>query len=237
MAAVAVSSPVAPSSTEKNAEFALPTLPPQIHTKSMSNVEEAPSTPTQMGFTSPYATPQGSPSKRQFPPGANDLPNVFDNALKLLPPLPQTPSRTEKHQSRPGSPLKPGRQGISEQVNENVSRQEPLPSPQKPFGRTNKENTPPNQWVSKEAAYTASQAAISRQEPYQSRESSNTSSQSRYQPQRGLTAEELEKLQLPRVKRLANVTQLCTSIMNLRQSYTNRARFPRPLLRSPQLCT
>lgn len=209
MTTLAPSTPLAPPSTENKTELSLPTPPPQIHSKSAGELPEAPSTPTQMGFTSPYATPQGSPSKKQFPPGANDLPNVFDHALKLLPPLPQTPAKVDKHQTRPLSPLKPGRQGISEKSNDNVAREEPLPSPTKPFGRTNKENTPPNQWLPKEAVYTASQAAVSRQEPYQSREASDTSSRSRYTPQRGLTAEELEKLQLPRVKRLANVTQLC----------------------------
>ena len=221
MTAMAPSTPLAPSSTENRSEVSLPTPPPQIHTKSTGDIYEAPSTPTQMGFTSPYATPQGSPSKKQFPPGANDLPNVFDNALKLLPPLPQTPSKADKHQTRPGSPLKPGRQGISEQVNDNVSKQELLPSPTKPFGRTDKENTPPNQWLPKEAVYTASQAAVSRQEPYQSRETSDTSSKSRYTPQRGLTAEELEKLQLPRVKRLANVTQLCQYFSTMKPFHAN----------------
>ena len=210
--------PLAPSSAENNSSFALPTPPPQLHTRSTGEIHEAPSTPTQMGFTSPFQTPQGSPSKKQFPPGANDLPGVFDNALKLLPPLPQTPTKADKHQPRPGSPSKSGRQGISEQANDNVPRLETLPSPSKPFGRTNKENTPPNQWLPKEAVYTASQAAASRQEPYQSRETSDTSSKARYTPQRGLTTEELEKLQLPKVKRLANVTQLCEFFIKARSS-------------------
>lgn len=230
MTTMAPSTPMAPPSIESRSEVSLPTPPPQIHTKSTNDIYETPSTPTQMGFTSPFATPQGSPSKKQFPPGANDLPNVFDNALKLLPPLPQTPSKTDKPQARPGSPLKPGRQGISEPANDNVSKQEPLPSPTKPFGRTNKENTPPNQWLPKEAVYTASQAAASRQEPYQSRDTSDTNSKSRYTTQRGLTAEELEKLQLPRVKRLANVTQLCQYLPTCRKLQTNGDRLSRPLL-------
>jgi len=52
------------------------------------------------------------------------------------------------------------------------------------------------------------QAAISRQELYQPREQPPPTVR-KYNTQRGLTAEELEILHKPNVKRLANVTQLC----------------------------
>jgi hypothetical protein len=53
------------------------------------------------------------------------------------------------------------------------------------------------------------QAAMSRQEPYQARDHSEVARRKSHAQLRGLTAEELEKLQLPKVQRLANVTQLC----------------------------
>jgi cell cycle protein kinase DBF2 len=54
---------------------------------------------------------------------------------------------------------------------------------------------------------TQNQAAISRQEQYQSRDQPQITK--KYNTQRGLTPDELEILHKPNVKRLANVTQLC----------------------------
>ena len=98
---------------------------------------------------------------------------------------------------------------MDETLDENIWRQEHLAAPGSPLRKSNKENTPPGGRIGKEVHNTSNQAAVSRQEPYQNREASEASARSRYSPTRGLTAEELEKLKLPKVKRLANVTQIC----------------------------
>ena len=98
---------------------------------------------------------------------------------------------------------------MEESLDENISRQEYLAAPGSPLRKSNKENTPPGGRFGKEVHNTTNQAAVSRQEQYQTKEVSDASARGRYSPTRGLTAEELEKLQLPKVKRLANVTQIC----------------------------
>lgn len=195
--------PLSPSADGRSRpDFNLPMPPPLIHTRSNNNQyeNEQPQTPISAGFTSPYATPQGSPSKKQLPPGANDLPNVFDNAMKLAPASPAKPTRQPLS---PQSPRKGNRQAFEEQGDETVFG---LGSP---LGKSNSENTPPGLRQTKESIFNPNQAAISRQEPYQSRENSDQATRSRLNLQRGLTSEDQEKLQLPKVKRLANVTQLC----------------------------
>jgi hypothetical protein len=144
-------------------------------------------------------TPTGSPSKKQMPPGANDLPNVFENAMKLAP---MSPSK--------GQPKSPGKQGLS-LTDENIARDPFSESvnhnimPGSPTRKSNKENTPPGSYhLAKSPGIQQNQAALSRQEAYQQPENKKGPAQSR-----GLTTEELQKLQLPKVKRLANVTQLC----------------------------
>lgn len=178
--------------------------PPLLHTRSGNEIYEAPHTPTNAGFTSPYATPQGSPSKNKLPPGANDLPDVFESAMSLNQ---GSPVKLGRQQLSPGSPNKGGRQAFEESLDANVNRPDHGLAPGSPTRKQGKENTPPGVRSSKPA--TPNQAAVSRQEPYQARDT-DSGAKSRYNPQRGLTAEELEKLQLPKVKRLANVTQLCT---------------------------
>jgi cell cycle protein kinase DBF2 len=187
-------------------EFKLPMPPPLLHTRSGNALYDSPSTPTSNGFTTPYATPQGSPSKSKLPPGAKDLPNVFDNAMVLSP---SSPTKAGRQQLSPHSPNKTGRQGMEESLEDSTIHQDYLPATGSPSKKSNKENTPPGGRVGKESNYTTSQAAVSRQEPYQSRDVTDASMRSRYSPTRGLTAEELEKLQLPKVKRLANVIQIC----------------------------
>ena len=81
---MAITNPFSPRS-QTDGKMNLPMPPPLLHTRSGNEPYERPSTPNANGFTSPVQTPQGSPSKKQFPPGANDLPNVFDNAMKLAP--------------------------------------------------------------------------------------------------------------------------------------------------------
>ena len=184
----------------------MPMPPPLLHTRSGNELYDGPHTPTSSGFTSPFATPQGSPSKNRLPPGANDLPNVFDNAMKLAP---SSPTKAGRGQLTPHSPNKGSRQILEESLDESVIHQDYGSTPGSPLRKSNKENTPPGGRLGKDASYTPNQAAASRQEPYQNKESADAAARGRYSPNRGLTAEELEKLQLPKVKRLANVTQLC----------------------------
>jgi len=175
--------------------------PPLLHTRSGNAIYEGPQTPTHhSGFTTPVQTPQGSPSKSRMPPGANELPNVFDNAMKLAPTSP-----TKNGRQQPGSP---GKQGLSVSndniggFNESVLQERHIPAPGSPT--RNKENTPPGGLRLGKDLNTQNQAAVSRQEPYQQMDGKKT------QTIRGLTPEELEKIQQPKAKRLANVTQLCT---------------------------
>lgn len=149
----------------------MPTPPPLLHTRSGN----------ENGFTTPISTPQGSPSKNRLPPGAHDLPNVFENSLKL-------------------APLSPSSSAAN--INRDPFVDAPHPGSPK---KLSKENTPPGGGLrfGKENIATQTQAAISRQEPYQQVDSRKIQTQTR-----GLTVEELQKLQQPKVKRLANVTQL-----------------------------
>ena len=82
--------------------------------------------------------------------------------------------------------------------------------PGSPTRKQGKENTSPAGRLGEFAAAAALQnpAALSRQEIYQARDQPPPTIR-KYNTQRGLTAEELEILQKPNVKRLANVTQLC----------------------------
>ncbi|KAE8357204.1 kinase-like domain-containing protein [Aspergillus caelatus] len=175
----------------------LPNPPPLLHTRSGNETLDRPSTPSQNGFTSPVQTPQGSPSKNRFPPGALDLPNVFDKAMKLNPTSPN--KGTYDHYNHPMfSPKK-----SVEDFSESVIRQ----PPGSPTRKANKENTPPSPTrLAKDLGPNPAAAAISRHQPYQPRDVESI--QRRQVQMRGLTPEEMEKLQNPRVKRLVNVTQL-----------------------------
>src|SRR5690242_19827546 len=74
-------------------------MPPPLHTRSTEM--DLPGTPTREAFISPRMTPQGSPSKSHQPPGAFDLPHVFENAMKLFPTM---GSPTKQKPDTPGSP-------------------------------------------------------------------------------------------------------------------------------------
>ncbi len=190
-------------------DFVPPVPPPLLHRRSGNELYDRPHTPTQHGFTSPSQTPQGSPSKNRLPPGANDLPNVFDNAMKLMP---TSPTKSGRQQLTPNSPNKNSIPVVDDSMNnidDSVIHKEYSLTPGSPTRQSNKENTPSGVRPPREANYTPTQAAVSRQEPYQRLEQVDPAGRKGYNPQRGLTAEELEKLQLPKVKRLANVTQLC----------------------------
>lgn len=189
---MAVSNPLSPKS-QQDLNMAMPIPPPLLHTRSGNERFDRPATPTSPGhgFTSPVQTPQGSPSKKQLPPGANDLPNVFDNAMKLAAPMSPT-------KSQPKSPSKfenVNKDPFADQTTQYYGRSE------SPTRQSNKENAP-----SSPGKYAVdghqNYAAMSRHEQYHKSEKSKTIT-------KGLTTEELQKLQLPKVKRLANVTQLC----------------------------
>lgn len=168
-------------------------MPPTIlHTRS-GNEYERPGTPKQSAFLSPVSTPQGSPSKGQLPPGARDLPNVFEASLRLDP---GTPTKSGRLQLTPGSPNK----ARLPEDDENT-----LIAPGSPLKRGGQENVPPINRLGKETAYSSNQAhaALSRQEQY---ERPTKSSVGRAE---ALSAEDFEKLNSAKSRRLANVIQLC----------------------------
>ncbi|THC87986.1 hypothetical protein EYZ11_012567 [Aspergillus tanneri] len=140
----------------------LPNPPPLLHTRSGNEPLDRPSTPAENGFTSPVQTPQGSPSKSRFPPGAIDLPNVFDKAMKLNPTSPT--KNTYNHYNHP---MFAPPQGAGEDFNESVIRQ-PQASPTR---KGNKENRPlsPSR-LAKNLGPNPAAAAISRHEHYQTRD-------------------------------------------------------------------
>lgn len=162
-----------------------------------------PSTPAREPFISPQQTPQGSPSKHHQPPGAFDLPNVFENAMRLLPTL-GTPSKAQRGTETPTSPNKSNRQALDDTAD--LSTQDVTSiGPASPSRKANKENTSPGgRGLHKETSHH-NFAALSRQEPYRTQADQS----SRYYPgTQRLSPEEAEKLRKPTVKRLANVTQL-----------------------------
>lgn len=191
----------------QNSEFKLPMPPPALHTRSTNEYYDQPTTPLQaLGFVSPTQTPQGSPSKHQAPPGAFDLPNVFDNAMKLISTNNGSPSRNTRSQA-PGSPGKNGG-AFSQEIDfpdYSHSVAGAAPGSPKRQGNGNEENAAPGSptrpGVKTQPSYITS-AQQGRQEAYRTRDEPKTLS-------RGLSPEEMEKLQKPAVKRLANVTQLC----------------------------
>ncbi|KEF61928.1 AGC/NDR/NDR-UNCLASSIFIED protein kinase [Exophiala aquamarina CBS 119918] len=216
---MAVSNPLSPKS-HQDLNMAMPIPPPLLHTRAGNELYDRPQTPTSAGhgFTSPVQTPQGSPSKKQLPPGANDLPNVFDNAMKLAPISPT--------KSQPKSPSKLDnvyKDPFADTTIQHYGRSE------SPTRQSNKENAPAS-GVKYGTDAHQNHAAMSRHEQYHKSESKKIT--------KGLTAEELEKLRLPKVKRLANVTQLyfldhyfdLLSYVHNRQSRETqfKAAFPAP---------
>lgn len=203
---------------------------------------ERPSTPTDdhsaaNNFLDPLATPQGSPSKKTVPPGANDLPAAFDNALQLNANALSSPVKLGRPQSS-GSPLSPvGKTNLqppsddsyfanaSSAVEDSVLHKTPQAATTPRHGQ---ENTPPSRIPVQQSH---NQAAVSRQQPYHLREprTVNTSAK-KFNTTRGLTPEELEILKKPSVKRLVNVTQLCMSpgswLVLVWSHYTDSSYFP-----------
>ncbi|USP80892.1 uncharacterized protein yc1106_08166 [Curvularia clavata] len=178
----------------------LPTPPPLLHTR--GNNMDRPGTPNE-AFISPQQTPQGSPSKHHQPPGAFDLPHVFENAMRLLPTV-------GSPRAKPTSPTSPSRLKLGGGGGEDADHagaDSTAVASGSPTRRSNQENAPPGgrSNLHKDNGHMT-HAAQSRQEPYRTRE---TEQSTRYLngPQR-LSAEDLEKARKPAVKRLANVTQL-----------------------------
>lgn len=183
--------------SDSNAQLPMP--PPPLHTR--AGEMDRPGTPSQEAFISPRQTPQGSPSKSHQPPGAFDLPHVFENAMKLFPTI-GSPSK-----QKPETPGSPSRLKIGTNADPSAGDVTTL-SAGSPTRKSNQENTPPGvrPTTHKEASFLT-HAAQSRQEPYRARDAEG--SQRYYPAPQRLSAEELEKARKPAVKRLANVTKLC----------------------------
>lgn len=202
-----------PSSQGGKSESSLPV--PSLQARPNDKFSERPSTPNRNSFITPTQTPQGSPSKKQNPPGANDLPTAFENAMKLSSSTLASPTKLGR---QAGTPLSPGKSNAlatedsyfsnsTSNIEDSVIHKSAV-APGSPLRKQGKENTPPSSRQGLEPATTQNQAAISRQEPYQSRDHQPQLTR-KYNTQRGLSPEELEILHKPNVKRLANVTQLC----------------------------
>ena len=177
-------------------------------------VDARPSTPTRSSFITPASTPQGSPSKKTIPPGANELPSVLQGMKINQPSAFDTPVKLSRPQSVV-APLSSGKSNLqnaeegSPSVDDSIIRKG-APRTGSPLRNQGQENTPPTlpRDPFTEPTYQPSHAALSRQELYQPRERPSPTVR-RLNTTRGLTAEERELLQKPGVKRLVNVTQLC----------------------------
>jgi len=179
-----------------------------------------PTTPTKSGrandFITPISTPQGSPSKKTVPPGANELPVAFESMKLAAAGVLDSPVKLNRPQGS-STPLSPGKgnlQNADEYAGsvENSIIHKGTPTTGSPLRNQGQENTPPvhirEAPVEPPPTYNPSHAALSRQELYHVRERPSPSTK-RFTAQRGLTPEELEILQKPNIKRLVNVTQLC----------------------------
>ncbi|KAI9719505.1 MAG: hypothetical protein M1828_006212 [Chrysothrix sp. TS-e1954] len=195
---------MATSSSPHKPDFKITMPPPNMHERTRTDIYGTPLTPGQSGFTSPSETPQGSPSKKQLPPGAHELPDVFDKALKLVPTAgqPNWQSYGPPSPTSPSKGRKPLREEDGNDFRASVIQDENINRSGSPT-RFNKENTPPGPGLAKGSSFTT-HAAVSRQEPYRTRDQTDSA----HQLTRGLSPETLEKLSKPSVRRLANVTQL-----------------------------
>ncbi|KAH0497373.1 hypothetical protein TgHK011_004680 [Trichoderma gracile] len=213
-------SSVGPGSSKDKAPLAGDAAPRPV-TPTMNNINS---------FVNPLNTPLGSPSKRTIPPGAHDLPTVFDTAMNLNSPGIEAPVRLSRPQSVV-APLSPGKANNSQLAPQphlqprEEQQQQPSPaavdevaaqsvhkgraSPATPRRRQGQENAQP---VPRLAAHDQerqphhSHAALSRQQPYETKDRPIIAK--RFNTARGLTAEEREILQRPNVRRMVNVTQL-----------------------------
>ncbi|KAI6089083.1 kinase-like protein [Hypoxylon rubiginosum] len=201
------------------ASFLSNMFPSQSAKDGKSPVSERPGTPTKNSFLTPAATPQGSPSKKTIPPGANDLSNAFDNALKLNPVSLDSPA-VKLGRPQSGTPLSPTKSNIQPADDGYFANASPAVDNSiihksgetvgTPLKRQGQENTPPSRIPVRDSVYQHNQAAVSRHELYRDSRpvTPATPTAKKFNTSRGLTAEELEILKKPNVRRLVNVTQL-----------------------------
>ena len=184
-------------------DLTMPVLPPMLHTRSSNDTNEKPGTPIrqQDAFISPTQTPQGSPSKNKMPPGAFDLPDVFTTAMKLLPTIGQPNTKALQSKQQGNATSTKDVQGLLNIQDAKAG------APGSPTRKQGKENTPPTHRpaLQQERTYIT-QAAASRQEAYRPREEHSPTRQQNFVGR--LTHDEIEKLNKPNNKRMANVTQL-----------------------------
>lgn len=185
--------------------------------KQQDKNDARPTTPTKGGsFITPASTPQGSPSKKTIPPGANELPAAIES-MRLTPAsLLDSPVKLIRPPGTAAAPLSPGKSNLqhiddaSPSVDSSIIHKG-ASTAGSPLRNQGQENTPPSHFRDAPAQpppiYQQSHAAVSRQELYQARERPSPTVK-RFNTQRGLTPEELEILQKPNIKRLVNVTQL-----------------------------
>ncbi|KAK0749514.1 serine/threonine-protein kinase sid2 [Schizothecium vesticola] len=188
--------------------------------KQQDKPDERPTTPIKgtvpNNFTTPISTPQGSPSKKTVPPGANELPVSIDNMKLSATSIFDSPVKLNRPQGGSSNPLSTGRTNLqnidegSPSIENSIIHKGTSAAGSPPKGHS-KENTPPviTRTAPTEPAptYQPSHAALTRQDGYHLRERP-AATVKRFNTQRGLTAEELEILQKPNIKRLVNVTQL-----------------------------
>ena len=201
--------------------------------KQQEKSDARPTTPTKgsnsNNFVTPVSTPQGSPSKRTVPPGANEVPVAIES-MKLGPAsVLDSPVKLSLPQSA-AAPLSPGKSNLqnidegSPSVDNSIIHKG-TSSTGSPLRNQGQENTPPihprDAPAQPAPIYQPSHAASSRQGLYQMRERPAPTVK-RFNTQRGLTPEELEILQKPNIKRMVNVTQLC-KFLHWRQENCGRS--------------
>lgn len=193
---------------------------------------DRPGTPSRNNFITPASTPQGSPSKKTVPPGANELPDALGHLKLAPPPAFDSPLKLSRPQSVVASatPLAPTWNNAQVADDSSVFVDDSVlhksgASPASYLRKQGQENTPPPLSTSRHGNAgdqhgIQSHAALSRQEMYtgekegqrereRHRPTTPAAATKRFNTSRGLTAEELEILQKPNVKRMVNVTQLC----------------------------
>lgn len=181
-----------------------------------------PKTPTSSNhdFLNPASTPQGSPSKKTVPPGAHELPEAFESALRLnAASTLESPVKLGRPQSVITTPQSPGKSSAkpldesSPNVEDSVLNRTAISAGSPLKKRQEQENTPPTSHLGggggARSPAAKTQAALARHDLYQHREARPTTPAKKFNTQRALTAEEREILKQPSVRRLVNVTQLC----------------------------
>jgi cell cycle protein kinase DBF2 len=170
-----------------------------------------PGTPTKTNSFINPPTPHGSPSKKTLPPGAHDLTATFENSMNLN----DAPAVKLARPQSVITPLSPGRSNVqpyeeSSTIIDDSVIHKGTASTTTPLKKQGQENTPPvSRLVAADSPHQLNHAAVTRQQLYEPRDRSLAPGK-RFNTSRGLTAEEREILNKPSVKRLVNVTQLCT---------------------------